>query len=403
MKYFILIVFYLITPAVVIHYSGKYLLLRKAGNIILVYILGLIIGNIGLLPDISDLGIEHPGFANFAGLFGIKADSKMMIQELITNISIPLALPLLLMTLNFSAWSRMAGRTFVAMITGMISIILVVFAGNYLFSGIIPETWKVSGLLIGVYTGGTPNLAAIKTMLNVDATTYLLVHSSDLLFSGLYLVFLMTIGKVLFNKILPSSYSYGGRYEPGRSIVSEAEDYSGFFEKHNFIPTLKAFGASLLIFIIGGGLSAIVPKNYSMVTAILSITAMGIGSSFISELRRSPKSFELGMYFIMVFSLVVASMADFKTFNREAIPIFLFVSYAITGSLILHVFLSRIFKVDADTMMISSTALICSPPFVPVIAGALNNRKIIISGLTVGIVGYAIGNFLGVFIAYLLK
>jgi uncharacterized membrane protein len=130
---------------------------------------------------------------------------------------------------------------------------------------------------------------------------------------------------------------------------------------------------------------------------------MGIGSSFISELRRSPKSFELGMYFIMVFSLVVASMADFKTFNREAIPIFLFVSYAITGSLILHVFLSRIFKVDADTMMISSTALICSPPFVPVIAGALNNRKIIISGLTVGIIGYAIGNFLGVFIAYLLK
>jgi uncharacterized membrane protein len=52
--------------------------------------------------------------------------------------------------------------------------------------------------------------------------------------------------------------------------------------------------------------------------------------------------------------------------------------------------------------MITSTALICSPPFVPVIAGALNNRKLIISGLTVGIVGYAVGNFLGVSIAYIL-
>jgi len=403
MKYLILVVFYLLTPVVVIHYSGKYLLLRKAGNIILIYILGLIIGNIGILPDISDLGIEHPGFAEFAGLLGVKPDSKMMIQEVISNISIPLALPLLLMTLNFSAWSRMAGRTFMAMITGMVSIILVVFAGNYIFSGIIPDTWKVSGLLIGVYTGGTPNLASIKTMLDVDATTYILIHSSDLLFSGLYLLFLMTLGKLLFKKFLPSSYSYGGRYEKGRAIISEAEDYTSFFEKHNFIPTLKALGVSVVIFMIGGGLSVLVPHDYSMVTAILSITALGIGASFYPELRRTPKAFELGMYFIMVFSLVVASLADFKTFNREAIPIFLFVSYAITASLILHVFLSRIFKVDADTMMISSTALICSPPFVPVIAGALNNRKIIISGLTVGIVGYASGNFLGVFIAYLLK
>ncbi len=403
MNSLLLIVFYLITPAVIIHYSGKYLLLRKAGNIILVYILGLIVGNIGILPDISDMGIEHPGFASFAAFFGVKADSKLMIQEVITNISIPLALPLLLMTLNFAAWSKMAGRTLLGMASGMISIILVVIAGNYLFGEIIPDSWKVSGLLIGVYTGGTPNLAAIKTMLDVDATTYLLVHSSDLLFSGIYLVFLMTIGKLLFKRLLPSTYSYGGRYEPGRSIVSEAEDYGDFFAMHNLIPTLKAFGASVIIFIIGGILSMLVPKDYSMVTAILSITAMGIGASFISELRRSPKTFELGMYLIMVFSLVVASMADFKQFNREAIPIFLFVSYAITGSLILHVFLSRLFKVDADTMMICSTALICSPPFVPVIAGALNNRKLIISGLTVGIVGYAIGNFLGAFIAYILK
>jgi uncharacterized membrane protein len=403
MKYILLFAFYLLTPALVIHYSGKYLLLRKAGNIILVYILGLLVANLGLLPDISNLGTDHPAVGKFAALFGIDPNSKFLIQHIITSISIPLALPLLLMTLNFSAWTRMAGRTIRAMISGMLSVILVIIMGNYLFRAIIPDTWKVSGLLIGVYTGGTPNLASIKTMLNVDATTYLLVHSSDLLFSGVYLAFLMTVGKYLFKKFLPSSYSYGGRYEPGRPVISEAEDYTGFFERHNLMPTLGALGVSLIIFLIGGGLSMLVPKDYSMVTAILSITAMGIGSSFIPDLRRSPKTFEMGMYLIMVFSLVVASMADFKTFSREAIPIFLYVSYAITFSLIVHVLLSRLFKVDADTMMISSTALICSPPFVPVIAGALNNRKIIISGLTVGIVGYAIGNFLGVFVAYLLK
>ncbi|MCK5856131.1 MAG: DUF819 family protein [Bacteroidales bacterium] len=403
MKYALLLLFYLLTPAVIIHFSGKYLLLRKAGNIILVYILGLIIGNGGMLPDISNLAIDHPGFASFASALGVRADSNMMLQEVITNLTIPLALPLLLMTLNFNGWTRMAGRTFISMVTGMVSVIIVVLIGNMIFSQIIPESWKISGLLIGVYTGGTPNLAAIKTMLDISSSEYILVHSSDLLFSGVYLLFLMSLGKPLFKRFLPETYYYGGHFMAGKTIVSEAEDYSSFFKRHNLIPTLKAFGVSITIFAIGGVLSMLVPAEYSMVVAILSITLMGVSASFNGELRRSPKTYELGMYLIMVFSLVVASMADFKQFNTEAIPIFLYVSFTITLSLILHLTLSRIFKVDAETMMITSTALICSPPFVPVIAGALNNRKLIISGLTVGIVGYAVGNFLGVSIAYILR
>ena len=38
-----------------------------------------------------------------------------------------------------------------------------------------------------------------------------------------------------------------------------------------------------------------------------------------------------------------------------------------------------------------------SPPFVPVIAAALKNKEIVVSGLIIGIIGYAIGNYLGVF------
>ena len=80
-----------------------------------------------------------------------------------------------------------------------------------------------------------------------------------------------------------------------------------------------------------------------------------------------------------------------------------YVAVVIFGSLIIQALLSKIFKVDADTFIITPTAFICSPPFVPVVAGALRNREIIFSGLTVGIIGYAIGNYLGVFIAWLLK
>ena len=109
------------------------------------------------------------------------------------------------------------------------------------------------------------------------------------------------------------------------------------------------------------------------------------------------------MYFILVFSLVVSSMADVKQLMNISFGLFWYVALAMFGSHILHAFLARFFKIDADTVIISGSALICSPPFVPVVAGALKNREIILTGLVVGIAGYAIGNYLGVLIAYALR
>ena len=379
-KDILLILFYLITPALVIHYAGRFFLLRKAGNIVVVYIIGLIIGNIGILDA-----------------------SMMPIQEDITNISILLSLPLLLVSLNFSSWTRMAPKSFISLALGLVSVFTVVIIGYFLFKPLIHDAWKTSGLLVGVYTGGTPNLASIKEALQVPSHEYLMVHTSDLIYSGLYLLFIMTIGKVLFKKWLPYGYLNNSSFiKPGVDFTN-AEDYNNFFKSYNIWPTIGMLGVSILIFAFSYGMSTFFKAELQVMVIILLITTLGIGASFIPSLRRISKSYELGMYFILVFSLVVASMADMEKFSMEAMPIFLYVSFTITLSLLLHLFLSKLFKIDADTTIITSVALICSPPFVPVVAGALNNRSIIISGLTIGIVGYAIGNYLGIFTALLLK
>jgi len=109
------------------------------------------------------------------------------------------------------------------------------------------------------------------------------------------------------------------------------------------------------------------------------------------------------MYLILIFCLVVASMADVSQLANISFSLFWYVGLAMFGSHILHAFIAKFFKIDADTVIISGSALICSPPFVPVVAGALKNKEVILSGLIIGIAGYAIGNYLGVFMAYLLK
>lgn len=382
MAAFFLIIFYVFTPVIILHVCHRYRWVNKLGAVVIAYIIGLILGNVGILSFI---------------------ESSAEVQDTITTITIPLAIPLLLFSVNIKKWLNVAGTAMLSMLFALIGVLSMVFLGFFLFRGYdIVDIWKVSGMLVGVYTGGTPNLASIKLALNIDETIYVVTHTYDLLIGVFYLLFMLSVGQRFFLKFLPS-------YRPADPEFSAIGDfdgkdpYWGIFKKSIFLPLFRAFGLSVLIFAIAGGVSLVLPENAQMAVVILLITTLGILGSLIPSINRTQKTFELGMYFILVFSIVVASMADINKFIAASPAILLYVTLAVFGSLIVQVILSRIFRVDADTLMITSTAFICSPPFVPVVAGALKNKEIIVSGLTVGIIGYAVGNYLGIMIALFLK
>jgi uncharacterized membrane protein len=176
------------------------------------------------------------------------------------------------------------------------------------------------------------------------------------------------------------------------------------FSKGRIIPLLKALGLALLIFVISFGISLLLPGISQMVVVILSITTLAILASLVTWINKIEKTFQLGMYFILIFSFAVASMANLKViFSIGFLGLFAYISYAYLGSLFLHIILSKIFRVNADDFLITTTAFVFSPPFVPVVAGALKNKDVIITGITVGIIGYVIGNYLGVALGYFLK
>ncbi len=376
-----LVLFYLVFPAVIVYGCQKNTILEKMGPVILSYMIGFAIGNTGLLPG----GAEK-------------------VQNLVATLTIPIALPLLLFSMDVRKWTRVAGKAMLAMILAMMAVVAVVFLGYTWYHGKIHDAWKVGGMLVGVYTGGTPNLAAIKTALNVDANTYIIVHTYDTILSTVYILFFLTIAQRIFLTVLPPfRFTNGKNKTNARYEEEDIHSYRGFFRKKTAFPLLKALGLAVLIFAIGGALSLLVPKSFSMTMAILTITTLGILFSFIPSVKRIEKTFQLGMYFILIFCLDVASMANIQRLAGTSHDLFFYVFLAIFGSLLLHVVGSAFFKIDADTVIITSTAMICSPPFVPVVAAGLKNKEIILTGLTTGVIGYAVGNYLGIFVAYLLR
>lgn len=415
-----LVVFYLLTPVLLIYLTKKSKFLNRLGAVVLAYITGLIIGNTGIIPATS------PEFKKLLGTRAYMPDSEFQgllnaskvtaadytanqisgFQDTIMTIMILIAIPLLLFSLDIRKWLKLAKGALLSLALAMISLLFVVFLGYYLFGNSINESNKVAGMLIGVYTGGTPNLAAIGTALEVSPETFILTHTSDLIVGSIALVFLMTIAQRVFHVFLPK-FQMVYKAENKMHLNDETSDIENFeplFKRKNIPDLIKSIGVSLLIVAAGGGLSLLFPKPTDTIVAILSITTLGLLASLVKPVNRLSNSFQFGMYLIIIFSMVVSSMANLGNMMQpESQQLFYYVAFVVVGSIVVHVSLASIFKLDADTTIISITALTYSPPFVPTVAGALKNKDVIISGLTIGILGYAFGTYLGIFVGTILK
>ena len=136
---------------------------------------------------------------------------------------------------------------------------------------------------------------------------------------------------------------------------------------------------------------------------IVALTSFGILLSLVTGVRQMHLSYKLGMYLIYIFSFLVASMASLDRLVEVNMSIAVFLFGTVLGSVVVHGLLCRLAGIDSDTFMVTSVAAVCSPPFVPMIARALGNPAIILSGMTTGIIGYALGNYLGISLALLLQ
>lgn len=381
-NYIILVISFCVIPAGVLWLCRKVSFLGKIGPVLILYLIGLLIGNLGLMPD------QLPA-----------------VQELMSNAMVPLAIPLMLFGCTF----RKEGTRsqILALITGMISVIMAVIIGYLIFGKDIDQGAKVGGMLTGVYTGGTINLAALKTMLSVKDETYIMINSYDILISFLYLTFLLTIGIRLFRKILPHDKSVISRKDMAeiRKEIARNEEnpYKGLFSRAGIRHAGTAIGLTLLICAVSAGVALALPSSMFMTVFILMLTTLGIGASFIRKIHDTPYSYDIGMYCIYIFCIAVASMADLGKLDfAGGINLFGYLLIAVFGSLLLQVLFARMFRIEADMMVIASVTYINSPPFVPMMAAAMKNKNVLVPGLSIGILGYAVGNYLGFLISQLL-
>ena len=373
-----------LTPAGVIWLCRRFPLLDNIGPIMILYAIGMIIGNLPLnIPEMA------------------------MAQEIATSASIPLAIPMMLFCCRFTR--NDASTQLKVVISGFLSVAIAVVIGYILFGKQIPEGDKIGGIMSGMYTGGMLNAAAIQAIFKVQEQNYIMMCSYDIVISFLYLVFLVSIGYKIFRRL------YG---EKGNATLTESEKedlekqiveakrnpYQGLWSKSGLKELAKILGYTIIVVGLAAASTLPFDPKWFMVIFILVLSTLGVVFSFFKPVRKLERSFDIGMYLIYIFSIAMASMADFSELSlADGLNQILFLTITVFGSLLLHAIFCRVMRVDADSMVVSSVSFINSPPFVPMMVAVLKNKKTLIVGLGAGIVGYALGNHFGVLMASLLE
>ena len=362
----LIIIYLLVVPFLVMQLAKRWRWIERITPMTVLYIIGLIVGNCGILNS------EAVNTCN-----------------LVSNIAIPLALPLMLFGCNLKYWSTPVAVK--AFLSGLIGVLVMTVGGYFIFRE-LPGTIshddyaKVAAVATGIYTGGIPNIGAISKGVDLSNNLYILVTSYDLIATGCYLLFVIFFGQVVFRKLLPGKIH-------NDTVNSDAAPQ----DKPTLRSTLILVSLSLLVAAISAGLTFLICGELNIAILILILSTLALIFAQFKQINHQPGAFDIGLYIVYVFCLSIASMVNIRELQlMENLSVLGYVFFVIFGSLVLQIFLSKWMHLDGDTVLVSSVALINSPPFVPMVAGMLKNKEVVVTGVSIGLLGYAVGNYLGI-------
>lgn len=358
-------------------YLQKFRVFRSFGPVITVIIMGAILSNFGIMPK--------------------WADSYNFIFEF----AVPVSLCLFLLHIDVKKFLKVAKNPMLAMLFGLFSICLVALTMGIIFAPKIAEGWKIAGMFIGTYTGGSPNLTAIAQGLNATPDTIVAGNAADYAIGLPTILIFMSLPRFIgkakwFQKFWPYSLSEEQLAAPEEEKLFGNKDWS-----ISDISILLAIAFTVVS--VCTLITSQFPALVASATRILLITTVSIILAQYEPIKKLKGSVDLGFYICLFFLCIIGFMLNVEEVLNAAPMIALFCFSVVIGAVLLHLVLCRIFKIEWQYYIVSSVAAIWDGPTTAMLAGAQGWTSLMPIAIILGAFGEACGNYLGIGIAFLIK
>lgn len=356
---------------------------KHIGAVLIIIIAAAIVANLKLIPSSTNAPPVYDKIFEYAAPLGI---FFLLLKVRLKDI-------------------KLAGLPMLTMFTvGCMATVFAVIAGYFIVSPQqhMPNANAIAGMFTGTYIGGSANLNAVALQYSVqkDGNLYAAVNAVDNIITAFWIFMTIFLPPVLQKK-----------FPRKKKIAPELEGLSSDGLKQLTSPEKEAVtvtGISLLLALGFGSLclASLTVHYFPKVPSILVLTSLAILLAQFKFVQQLQGSKVIGMVLILLFLAVIGAYCDIAALMHSsdvAVTLFLWDGIFILLHGLLIFGIGGLLKQDWDIIAVASNAGVGGATSAPVCAASLGRPDLQVSGIIAGSIGLAIGSYVGILVAELLK
>ena len=340
---------------------------RKYSGVMLLITAAIVLANVGVLPTAA------PAY------------------DVVWEYLVPLAIPLLLFKANIGQIVRETGPMLIAFLIGSVTVVAGTIIGTALLD-LGPSEPELAGVFTGTYIGGSLNFAAVAEATGFrDSSLLAATVAADNVATNLhYLLVIMLPGMAFMGRHFSSRHIKAAG-PLNRELDSERHSIANL----DIAGLLTSLAIAFAIAASGQWLAGLAGMPQF---SILFITFLAVlfGSLLPKAVARLSGYNEAGNVMMFIFLASIGASCDIWLLIEMAPILFVFATIIISVHLLLLLLIGRVFKLDLAEMLMASAICIGGPSSAPALSAALGWKNLLIPGLLLGCLGYAIGSFIGI-------
>ncbi len=360
------------------------------------------VASFGFWADSTRLGKQVSGIgimlviAMLLGNFGVIPHSAPA-YGVVWSYLVPTAVPLLLLKANLRRIIPETGPMLGAYFLGVAGTLTGAVIGLWVLPMGAPGP-DLAGILSATYIGGSMNFAAVAEALEFTEPTLLTAAlAADNVVGTLHILVVVLIPSVaILRRWIPSPIVETAN-APVHDELTADDEVLPYQPAHICL----ALTISMSISAIGYGIATALNIPNFGILFITAITLL-VANVFHKQLENLHGGFETGMLMMYIFFATIGAGADIAVMIEAGVMVFIYASFIIITHLVVIVLGAKLFRMDLAEIVIASLACIGGPVTPAAISASRGWRTLVTPGLMVGILGYAIANFIGVGLASLL-
>ena len=359
---------------------------RAAGSVLTAIVLAALLSNLGVLP------------------------ARSAAYDVLGGVVVNLGIALILLGVDVQSVIRAGPRMLAAFSLGTAGTVLGAIVGAMLLGGAIgPETWKLAGQYTGTYIGGGVNMVAVGRGLETSPDLFSAAVAADNVTTALWMAVCLVLPGLL-GRWWRAVDSRGGTLDDGRPPTVDGRSSSvsgGTAVQHEFTATARGVTlldtAALAVIAFGAvwtseRLAALLP-----LPAVLWLTTIALGLAQTGPVRRLAGGPMLGNYALHLFLAALGAQSLVGEILRVGPAVFWFTVVVVGVHGLVLFGGGRALRLDLPTLAVASQANVGGPASAMAVATARGYSDRVLPGVAVGLLGYAVGNYLGFVVAGLLR